>query len=145
MNYSKHSEITWTEASSTEQKSHFSLSTFFCVCAHTHVESGSLSLFPRPGILKAFARLFLPPSGAKAVMYSSNPARAADNNTHTLYHHELFTLYTSVLGVSVCVFLLLHNCCRCILLFFYFLPAGHAVLLYLACLCPCPSVQQISE
>lgn len=49
------------------------------VCVHTHVESGSLSLLPRPGILKAFARLFFPPSGAKTVIYSSKPTRAADN------------------------------------------------------------------
>lgn len=59
------------------------------ICACTHVESGSLSLLPRPGILKAFARLFFPPSGAKAVMYSSKPTRAADsrrfdnNETHS--------------------------------------------------------------
>lgn len=53
----------------------------FRVCAWTHVESGSLSRLPRPGILKAFARLFFPPSGAKAVMYSSKPARATGHLT----------------------------------------------------------------
>lgn len=59
----------------------------------THVESGSLSLLPRPGILKAFARLFLPPSGARAVMYSSKPARAATCPTHSFNSCILLILY----------------------------------------------------
>lgn len=63
------------------------------VFACTHVESGSLSLLPRPGILKAFARLFFPPSGAKAVMYSSKPARAAEHqHMHPLFAHFFYVL-----------------------------------------------------
>lgn len=70
------------------------------VFVRTHVESGSLSLLPRPGILKAFARLFFPPSGAKAVMYSSKPARAADGK-HQQMHPQFAHLFY--------VFLRLHD------------------------------------
>lgn len=55
---------------------------------YTHVESGSLSLLPRPGILKAFARLFFPPSGANVVMYSSKPTRAAETYTFRKHTHD---------------------------------------------------------
>ncbi len=78
-----------------------------CVCVYTHVESGSLSLLPRPGILKAFARLFFPPSGAKAVMYSSKPTRAADGciqKTLVLFH-----LHKTVWTVDVFMFLNYHE------------------------------------
>lgn len=67
---------------------------FVCVFVCTHVESGSLSLLPRPGILKAFARLFFPPSGAKAVMYSSKPTRAADNRQYEENKTHLENMHT---------------------------------------------------
>ncbi len=106
------------------------------VCACTHVESGSLSLLPRPGILKAFVRLFFPPSGAKAVMYSSKPTRAAQirqidmskKHKHmqgpslcvAFCHCKWFCLHDTFLSVGVFIFLLL---CKLLKLCFSFTPA----------------------
>lgn len=149
----------------------YSMFASVCVCAHTHVESGSLSLLPRPGILKAFVRLFFPPSGAKAVMYSSKPTRAADNrqfdnkNKHSenrhkytyllesvvFCHYELFCLHNTVLSVGVFISVLLCKLLKLrvyafISLLFKTSQKPHPGLaeLYLACLCPCPSALQIS-
>lgn len=132
-----------------------------CICVYTHIESGSLSRLPRPGILKALARLFFPPSGAKAVMYSSKPTRAADsrridnNKTHsenilyvhrlTLCHYELFCLCNTILSVVVVIFLSfckLLSLCVCA-----FISLQTLILvnnLYLASLCLSPSALQIS-
>lgn len=71
------SVITQTEAGNKKNEDNNNIQCV-CVCVcDTHVESGSLSRLPRPGILKAFARLFFPPSGGRALMYSSKPTRAA--------------------------------------------------------------------
>lgn len=65
---------------------------FYKVCIYmcTHVESGSLSRLPRPGILKALARIFFPPSGAKVVMYSSKLISAAKQSSRGFDKNETY-------------------------------------------------------
>lgn len=135
-----------------------------CICACTHVESGSLSLLPRPGILKAFARLFFPPSGAKAVMYSSKPTGAADsrfdnNETHSeniqhtgtlplafvFCHYELFRLRNTVLCFHIPIIMLCKLLKMCVYAFISLQTFILVSDLYLASLCLCPSALQTSE
>jgi len=52
----------------------------------THVESGSLSLFPKPGILKALARLFLLFSDTREDRYSSNPTGPFPHTYNTVFN-----------------------------------------------------------
>lgn len=138
---------------------------FYEVCIYlcTHVESGSLSLLPRPGILKALARFFFPPSGAKVVMYSSKLIRAAnsrgfDNNkthsdkihTPTFAHrhsspHLLYfasqILYSASIFISLLSRKLLMSCVCAFISHQTFILVNK---LYLVFLCQCLSALQIS-
>lgn len=67
----------------------------------THVESGSLSLFPKPGILKALARLFLLFSDTREDRYSSNPTGPYPHTYNTVFNESLehsITFWKSLYG-----------------------------------------------